>query len=112
MEIPVEEAPPLTAELDFTPAQRRRAIAAATLGNGLEFYDFITFAFFAIQIGNTFFPSESKFLSLMGSLATFWAGFLTRPLGAFVLGGFADRVGRKPAMLLSMSLMGAGIVLL
>jgi len=112
MEIPVEEAPPLTAELDFTPAQRRRAIAAATLGNGLEFYDFITFTFFAIQIGNSFFPSHDRFLSLMGSLATFGAGFITRPLGAHFLGGFADRHGRKPGMLLSMSLMGIGITML
>jgi MHS family citrate/tricarballylate:H+ symporter-like MFS transporter len=96
----------------LNPAERRRAVFAATLGNGLEFYDFITFAFFAIQIGHTFFPSQNGFLSLMGSLATFGAGFLTRPLGAHILGGYADRVGRKPAMLVSMSLMGAGILML
>jgi MFS family permease len=112
MEIPLEEAPTLTSDHPLTPKQRRQAILAATLGNGLEFYDFITFAFFAIQIGHTFFPSESAFLSLMGSLATFFAGFLTRPLGALVLGGYADRVGRKPAMMISMTMMGAGIVLL
>lgn len=96
----------------MTPALRRRAVAAATLGNALEFYDFVTFAFFAIQIGDTFFPSGSRYLSLMGSLATFGAGFVTRPIGAHVLGGYADRHGRKPAMLLSMSLMGLGILLL
>jgi MFS family permease len=112
MEIPVEEAPTLVSEHPFTPRQRRQAILAATLGNGLEFYDFITFAFFAIQIGHTFFPSESAFLSLMGSLATFFAGFLTRPLGALVLGSYADKVGRKPAMMISMTMMGAGIILL
>lgn len=112
MEIPVEEAPTLTTDHPLTPKQRRQAIFAATLGNGLEFYDFITFAFFAIQIGHTFFPSESAFLSLMGSLATFFAGFLTRPLGALILGTYADKVGRKPAMMISMTMMGAGIVLL
>jgi MFS family permease len=112
MEVPAEELPPPGPLHHFTPGERKRAILAATLGNGLEFYDFITFAFFAIQIGNSFFPSVDPFLSLMGSLATFWAGFLTRPLGAFILGGYADRHGRKPAMLFSMSLMGAGIILL
>ena len=112
MEFPLEAAPNLASDHPLTPKQRRQAIVAATLGNGLEFYDFITFAFFAIQIGHTFFPSESAFLSLMGSLATFFVGFLTRPLGALVLGGYADRVGRKPAMMISMTMMGAGIILL
>jgi MHS family citrate/tricarballylate:H+ symporter-like MFS transporter len=96
----------------LTPAQRRHVVLAATAGNALEFYDFVTFAYFAIQIGQTFFPSDDKFLSLMGSLATFWAGFLTRPLGALVLGGYADRHGRKPAMMVSMILMGFGVMLL
>lgn len=112
MEIPAEAAPILVSDHPLTPRQRRHAILAATLGNGLEFYDFITFAFFAIQIGHTFYPSLNPYLSLMGSLATFFAGFLTRPLGAYVLGTYADRVGRKPAMMVSMSMMGAGIVLL
>ena len=100
------------ADQSFSSQQRRRAVIAAIVGNGLEFYDFVTFAFFAIQIGHTFFPSTSAYLSLMGSLATFGAGFITRPIGAHVLGGYADRAGRKPAMLISMTLMGIGILLL
>ena len=48
----------------------RRAVIAATTGNALEFYDFITFSFFAIQIGKVFFPSEDPFVSLMASLVT------------------------------------------
>ncbi len=96
----------------LTPPQRRRAVIAVTIGNGLEFYDFVTFAYFAIQIGHTFFPSVNAYLSLMGSLATFGAGFITRPIGAHVLGGYADRAGRKPAMLISMTMMGCGILLL
>jgi len=79
-------------------------------GSALEIYDFVTYSFFAIQIGQTFFPSHDPKISLLASLATFGAGFLTRPIGAIVLGGLGDRVGRKPAMLLSFALMGAALV--
>jgi MFS family permease len=89
-----------------------RAAFAATIGNMLEFYDFITYSFFAIQIGHTFFPAQSEYSSLMLSLATFGAGFLTRPIGGVVLGIYSDRVGRRPAMLLSFALMGGAILLL
>ncbi|MGA7803475.1 MFS transporter [Bradyrhizobium sp.] len=90
----------------------RRAAIGATVGNMLEFYDFITYSFFAIQIGRTFFPAQSAYGSLMLSLATFGAGFITRPIGGIVLGVFSDRVGRRPAMLLSFALMGGAIVVL
>ena len=89
-----------------------RAAFAATVGNMLEFYDFITYSFFAIQIGHTFFPTGSEYGSLMLSLATFGAGFVTRPIGGIVLGIYSDRVGRRPAMLLSFALMGGAILLL
>src|SRR5689334_24769433 len=49
---------------------RRRHILAATIGNALEFYDFLTYAFFAIQIGHAFFPSGNAYANLMLSLAT------------------------------------------
>jgi len=88
----------------------QRAAFAATIGNMLEFYDFITYSFFAIEIGHTFFPAHSAYGSLMLSLATFGAGFLTRPIGGIVLGIYSDRVGRRPAMLLSFALMGAAIL--
>jgi MFS family permease len=88
----------------------RRAIAAATVGNALEFYDFITYSFFSIQIGHAFFPSSNAYASLMLSLATFGAGFLTRPIGGVVIGAFSDRVGRRPAMMFSFTLMGVAIV--
>ena len=86
----------------------RQALAIA-VGNGLEFYDFVTYAFFASQIGRTFFPSNTPGLSLLSSLATFGVGFLTRPLGAIVIGRFGDRVGRKPAMLVSLGLIGVAV---
>jgi MFS transporter, MHS family, citrate/tricarballylate:H+ symporter len=94
------------------PALGGRAILAATIGNMLEFYDFITYSFFAIQIGHTFFPSHSQFASLMLSLATFGAGFVTRPIGAIVIGSYSDRAGRRPAMILSFIMMGCAIITL
>lgn len=92
--------------------QARRAIVAATVGNALEFYDFMVFSFFAIQIGAAFFPSDDPVASLMASLAAFGAGFVTRPLGAWMIGGYADRQGRKPALVLSMMLMGGAIAVI
>jgi MFS family permease len=91
---------------------RPRAIIAATVGNALEFYDFFIYGLFALQIGRTFFPVASSYVSLMLSLATFGVGFLTRPLGAIVLGAYADRVGRRPAMVLSLSMIGIAMVAL
>jgi MFS transporter, MHS family, citrate/tricarballylate:H+ symporter len=87
-----------------------RGILAVTIGNMLEFYDFITYSFFAIQIGRTFFPTDSRFASLMLSLATFGAGFITRPIGGLVIGSYSDRVGRRPAMILSFVMMGTAII--
>ena len=87
-----------------------RQVTAAVVGNALEFYDFTTYAYFAVQIGHAFFPGRSAFESLMLSLATFGAGFFSRPVGAIVIGSLADRVGRRPAMLLSFGLMGLAIL--
>lgn len=92
------------------PGLKWQHIAAATIGNALEFYDFLTYAFFSIQIGHAFFPEQSAYGSLMLSLATFGAGFVTRPVGAFVIGNYSDRVGRKPAMMLCFVLIGCAIV--
>jgi MFS transporter, MHS family, citrate/tricarballylate:H+ symporter len=85
-------------------------VGAVVIGNALQFYDFLTYAFFAAQIGRTFFPSHDPTTSLLASLATFGAGFLTRPIGAVIIGGMGDRIGRKPAMIFSFALMGAAIV--
>jgi MFS transporter, MHS family, citrate/tricarballylate:H+ symporter len=104
MSAAMESSPHQTASLTF------QQILGVVVANGLEFYDFVTYAFFAGQIGRAFFPSNTPGNSLLASLATFGAGFLTRPLGALVIGRFGDRRGRKPAMLLSFVLIGVGVV--
>ncbi len=79
------------------------------VGNALEFYDFLTFSYFAVYIARTFYPGDDASTGLLATLATFGAGFLTRPIGAIVIGSMGDRIGRKPAMLVSFSLMGVAI---
>ena len=92
------------------PAITRRHVVAAVIGNWLEFYDFTIYAYFALQIGDAFFPSGSDFAKLMASLVTYGVGFICRPIGAVVIGRFADRVGRKPAMLVSFAMMGVALI--
>jgi MFS family permease len=94
------------------PPVLKRQIAAVAVGNALEFYDFTTYAYFAKQIGDSFFPSHVPLVSLMASLAAFGIGFAGRPVGAILIGAYGDRVGRKPAMLLSFGLMGIAILML
>src|ERR1700688_2392939 len=86
-----------------------RHVAAVVAGNALEFYDFLTYSFFAVYIGRAFFPSNVPTASLLASLGTFGVGFVTRPVGGLVIGRIGDRLGRKPAMILSFSLMGVAI---
>jgi MFS family permease len=92
------------------PTVARRHVAAAVVGNWLEFYDFTIYAYFALQIGDAFFPSHDAFVQLMAALVAYGVGFIGRPIGAVVIGRFADRAGRKPAMLLSFSMMGIALV--
>ena len=85
-------------------------LGAVVAGNALEFYDFLTFSFFAVHIGQLFFPGKDSTSSLLFTLATFGVGFATRPLGGVVIGTLGDTWGRKPAMLFSFGLMGASVV--
>jgi MFS family permease len=94
------------ATTDTPPRVTRAQIVGVTLGNALEFYDFLIFTFFAVEIGRTFFPATDPQSSLLAALATFGAGFLTRPLGGLVIGVLGDRLGRRPMMLLSFALIG------
>ncbi|MBO1326654.1 MFS transporter [Acetobacter sp. TBRC 12305] len=90
----------------------RRVLVAACVGNFLEFYNFMAFAFFAPMIGQAFFPSGNHLASLLHSLMTFAVGFFLRPFGALVVGWYGRRYGQRAALMLTFSLMGAGSLLL
>lgn len=86
----------------------RRSVVAVALGNAVEFFDFGTYATFAVMIGHAFFPTKSPFMSLLLSVSVFGLGFVVRPLGALLIGAYADRAGRKPAMMLTLLMMTVG----
>jgi len=94
------------------PALDRKSVGAVVLGNALEFYDFTVYAFFAKPIGAAFFPATDPTHSLLASLALFGIGYVMRPIGGALIGAFADRAGRKPAMLITIGLMALGMLML
>jgi len=94
------------------PAPRARQIAAAVIGNALEWYDFIIFGNLTIVISRLFFPAESQYASLLLTTATFGVGFFMRPVGGILLGIYADRKGRKAALQLIISVMTVAIAMI
>ena len=94
------------------PLSRSRLIAACTIGNALEFYDFVIFSFFAGTIGALFFPAQDATVQLLLSFATYGVGFFLRPLGGVVLGAYADRRGRKTATVVTLFLMALGTAMI
>ncbi|MBY4867676.1 MHS family MFS transporter [Burkholderia anthina] len=88
-----------------------KLIAASTLGNALEFYDFIVYGTISALVFNKlFFPAHSPTSGLMLALGTFAAGFLARPLGAAIFGHIGDRLGRKATLQMTLTLMGMATV--
>lgn len=89
-----------------------RAVAAAAVGNALEWYDFSVYAFFAIYISQNFFPSGNSSIQLMSAFLIFGVGFIIRPLGAVILGNYGDRAGRKSLLTLTIMMMAAGVLVI
>ena len=90
------------------PRPTPKIIAAITLGNGLEFFDFVVYSFFATIIGKLFFPAADKVTQLLLAVGTYGISFIARPVGGIALGLMADRWGRKPALNLTLILMAVG----
>ena len=90
------------------PRDFRRVIVAASVGNVIEWYDFYIFGSLAAVLSVKFFEQSHPVAALLSTIALFTAGFLIRPLGAFLFGWMGDRVGRKYTFLVTLSGMGLG----
>ncbi|WP_168787867.1 MFS transporter [Paraburkholderia aromaticivorans] len=96
-----------------TISKRRKAVVASVLGNALENYDFVCYAYFAVLFAHNFFPAEhSAATSLVGTFAIFGVGLIARPLGALFFGRLGDVKGRKLALMIAMPMMGLGTLMM
>ena len=84
----------------------RRNILAGSIGNALEWYDFAVYGFLAPTLGRLFFPTDDPVASLLAAFAAFAIGYAARPLGGALFGHLGDRIGRKPALIVSILAMG------
>ena len=90
------------------PKDFRRVIIAAAVGNVIEWYDFYIFGSLAAVLAVKFFDKTHPVAAFLSTVALFTAGFLVRPLGAFLFGWLGDRVGRKYTFLITLTGMGIG----
>src|SRR5947199_10671119 len=96
-------APPVRARPTLT-----RVIVAASIGNALEWFDFLIYGYFAVTISRVFFPTGNGSVSLLITFGTFGLSYLARPLGAVAIGTYTDRHGRRAGLTLSIGLMMIG----
>lgn len=109
---PVEGTPVSTAETTPTARQKVKWIFGGSIGNFVEWYDWIIFALLAPAFAPYIFPANSETTSLLLTYITFAAGFLVRPLSAVILSPFGDRFGRRQLLALTIILMGVGSLMI
>lgn len=96
----------------MTPARRLRNIVGGSAGNLVEWFDWYAYAAFTLYFAPIFFPSEDPTAQLLSAAAVFAVGFLMRPIGAWIMGIYADRKGRKAGLTLSVTLMCTGSLII
>ena len=92
----------------LTPLRRMRAILGGSLGNLVEWYDWFVYSAFTLYFADHFFPKGDRTAQLLQAAAIFAVGFLARPIGAWAMGYYADRIGRRAALALAVALMSLG----
>lgn len=96
----------------LTPARRLRSIFSGSIGNLVEWYDWYVYAAFSLYFAQAFFPKDDRTSQLLSTAAIFAVGFLMRPLGGWLLGRYADRHGRRRALMLSVLMMCSGSLII
>ncbi|QSA96925.1 MFS transporter [Methylococcus sp. EFPC2] len=102
----------VTVKPDWTRAERLRHIVGGSAGNLVEWYDWYVYSAFALYFAPVFFPKGDTTAQLLNAAAIFAVGFVMRPIGAWLMGVYADRKGRKAGLTLSVSLMCGGSLLI
>ncbi|GAA0654319.1 MFS transporter [Brevundimonas lenta] len=102
----------MRADNDMTPARRLRNIIGGSAGNLVEWFDWYAYAAFTLYFAPVFFPKGDTTAQLLSSAAIFAVGFLMRPVGAWIMGVYADRRGRKAGLTLSVTLMCTGSLII
>src|SRR5689334_4061089 len=90
------------------PLRRLRSVVGGSAGNLVEWYDWNAYAIFALYFAHVFFPPGDRTAQLLQAAAVFALGFIARPIGAWLMGLYADRAGRRAALTLSVGLMCLG----
>jgi MHS family alpha-ketoglutarate permease-like MFS transporter len=92
--------------------RRLRSIFSGSIGNLIEWYDWYVYSAFALYFARAFFPAGDQTAQLRNTAAVFAVGFLARPLGGWLMGMYADRHGRRSALMLSIVLMCLGSLII
>ncbi|SDR84602.1 MFS transporter [Agrococcus carbonis] len=93
---------------ELSRGDRRKRMLAVGIGNFMEWFDFAIYGYFAAIIGAQFFPSGDATAEMLSALAVFAVGFVSRPVGALILGPMGDRLGRRAVLIITV--MGMGII--
>ena len=97
---------------DISGRERLRSILGGSVGNLIEWYDWYVYSAFTLYFAPVFFPSTDSTAQLLNAAAIFAVGFLMRPIGAWIMGIYADRRGRKAGLTLSVMMMGGGSLMI
>lgn len=111
MKATIEQVHP-DSDNDKISRRRLKAIFGGSVGNLVEWYDWYAYSAFAIYFSAAFFPEGNDTVKLLNTAGIFALGFLMRPLGGYIFGRIADRIGRKQSMTLSVLLMSLGSLLI